>query len=59
MTILDTAERIPNTANDGIRLNLILTEILNRQATTSLIARKKKLSLTSSPNESIVKANPK
>lgn len=58
MTLADEDIR-PNIANDGILLNFYLIDTLNRHPRTSLMAKKKKLSFTSSPNESIVNASPK
>ena len=59
MRMQPNEDRAIKAAIDGILLNFILTETLNKHAITSLMARKKKLSVTSSPKESIVKANPK
>ena len=58
INILDNDDIIINKPNEGILLNFILTDTLNSPATTSLIARKNKLSITSSPNDSIVNASP-
>jgi hypothetical protein len=50
--------RIAKNVREMIRLNLILIDAVNRQASTSLIATKKKLSLKSSPSWIIEKASP-
>lgn len=59
MSIEEQVARIAKNASETTRLNLTLMEAVRRQANTSLIATKKKLSLRSSPNAGIANASPK